>query len=53
MNEVEVNHVEPELAGARVEGAQRLIIAVTVIPELGRYEEVIPRHHAVAVSIRR
>jgi hypothetical protein len=39
VNEVEVNHVEPEFAGARVEGAQRLIITVTVVPEFGRYVE--------------
>jgi hypothetical protein len=42
----EVNHFEPQPAGARVERAQRLIISVTVVPELGRYDEIAPRQRA-------
>ena len=44
VDEVKVERVEAEPVHARVEGAQRGVEAVVVLPDLGGDEELLPRH---------
>ena len=44
VDEVQVQHVEAELAHGGVEGAQRRVVALFEVPQLGRHEDVLARH---------
>src|SRR5438105_12746928 len=47
VNEVEIDDLEPELDGAKIEGAQRLVISLVFVPELRCHVELVPRQGAL------
>ena len=44
VNQVEIDHFEPEPVRACIGGTQRLIITLTVVPKLRRHVELVARH---------
>ena len=48
VEQVEVDVIQAEALQAGVEGAQRAIVALVVVPELGRHEHLLARDAAVA-----
>jgi hypothetical protein len=47
VNQVEIDHFEPEPVRACIEGTQRLIITLTVVPKLRRHVELVARHDSL------